>query len=47
MYFTRETQARILNRFHFAMRDGGDVAKFLDQFAILARHQTRPAIQIV
>ena len=36
MYFTRETQARILNRFHFAMRDGGVL--FMGRAELLLTH---------
>ncbi|PYN76223.1 MAG: chemotaxis protein CheR [Candidatus Rokuibacteriota bacterium] len=36
MYFTRETQARVLNRFHFAMRDGGVL--FMGRAELLLTH---------
>ena len=36
MYFTRETQTRVLNRFHFAMRDGGVL--FMGRAELLLTH---------
>jgi two-component system CheB/CheR fusion protein len=36
MYFTRETQAKVLNRFHFALRDGGFL--FMGRAELLLTH---------
>src|SRR5438094_7166832 len=36
MYFTRETQARVLNRFHFALRNGGFL--FMGRAELLLTH---------
>jgi two-component system, chemotaxis family, CheB/CheR fusion protein len=36
MYFTRDTQAKVLNRFHFALRDGGFL--FMGRAELLLTH---------